>query len=188
MAAGPTQPFSTFRASGSAGATIPLPPGAEQQRIVAKVDELMQLCDDLEARQQARHHVTTRLHASSLDALTNAETDDDLHTAWSRIHTNWEALTDHPDSIDALRQTILSSPSVVCSLTGIQHEPPADRLVADLHDRRKALETEGAARRIPVAQLEPYEMPFEIPDGWCWTQDRSSWTARTRSVPITYGT
>ena len=74
---------------------------------MAKVDELMQLCDDLEARQQARHHITTRLRASSLDALTNAETDDDLHTAWSRIHTNWEALTDHPDSIDALRQTIL---------------------------------------------------------------------------------
>lgn len=86
---------------------VPLPPLAEQERIVAKVDELMQLCDDLEARQQARQHITTRLRASSLVALTNAETNEELHTAWSRIHTNWEALIDQPDSVEALRHAIL---------------------------------------------------------------------------------
>ncbi|MCT8337555.1 hypothetical protein FKB36_08670 [Methanoculleus sp. Afa-1] len=40
---------------------IPLPPLAEQHRIVAKVNVLMALCDDLEARIRKRQEVQTKL-------------------------------------------------------------------------------------------------------------------------------
>jgi type I restriction enzyme S subunit len=151
---------------------------------VAKVDELMQLCQDLESRQQARRNVTTRLRSSSLDVLTNAETHGDLHRAWSRIHANWDALTQHAESINSLRDAIL-----MLAVRGVltdrrPEETPADRLLADLHDRRKALETAGVARRISVAPLEPEEMPFELPPGWCWTQAE---LLTQPGRPITYG-
>jgi len=46
--------------------TIPVPPLAEQKRIVAKVDALMALLDDLEARQQEREHQHTTLARAAL--------------------------------------------------------------------------------------------------------------------------
>jgi restriction endonuclease S subunit len=46
-------------------AILPLPPLAIQHRIVAKVDELMALCGQLEAAIAAQQHATSRL----LDAL-----------------------------------------------------------------------------------------------------------------------
>lgn len=51
---------------------IPVPPPGEQRRIVAKVDELMALCDELEQRQQARQHARAHLTQSAYHHLTTA--------------------------------------------------------------------------------------------------------------------
>ena len=55
-----------------ANAPFPLPPLAEQSRIVAKVDELMKLCDELETRLQRQREARERLSAASLDRLLSA--------------------------------------------------------------------------------------------------------------------
>ena len=49
---------------------LPVPPLAEQRRIVAKVEELLALCDELEVRQTAAREHRTRLVRSALDHLT----------------------------------------------------------------------------------------------------------------------
>jgi type I restriction enzyme S subunit len=51
------------------GLEVPLPPLAEQHRIVAKVNELMALCDQLEAARQQRQQCRERLVAATLQRL-----------------------------------------------------------------------------------------------------------------------
>ena len=54
--------------------TLPLPPLAEQHRIVAKVEELMTVCDQLEAQLKACHAVQAALLEATLrGALTEGE-------------------------------------------------------------------------------------------------------------------
>ncbi len=55
-------------------AWVAVPPPAEQCRIVAKVEELLALCDELEARQTAVRERRTHLVRSALDHLTTAKT------------------------------------------------------------------------------------------------------------------
>lgn len=50
---------------------VPLPPLAEQKRIVAKVDELMKLCDHLEASLRQQHQRAEALVASVVHHFTD---------------------------------------------------------------------------------------------------------------------
>ena len=90
-------------------APFPLPPLAEQSRIVAKVDELMALCDRLEAAQMERETTRTRLAAASLARL-NAPAPDETtfreHVVF--VLNNLAPLTTRPEQVKALRQTILN--------------------------------------------------------------------------------
>ena len=83
-----------------------LPPLAEQHRIVAKVDELMALCDQLEAARVNREAARDTFTLSTLAKLNTpdpATFGEDANFALA----NLAPLTSRPDQIKHLRQTIL---------------------------------------------------------------------------------
>jgi type I restriction enzyme S subunit len=89
------------------GIEIPLPPLAEQHRIVAKVDELMVLCDRLQAARSEREETRDRLTGAilaRLKALDPDTFDDGARFALDAM----PALTSRADQIKQLRQTILN--------------------------------------------------------------------------------
>jgi type I restriction enzyme S subunit len=102
-----TMTYPNLKWSDYAQLPIGLPSPAEQARIVAKVDELMALCDALEARQTTRNEARRRLHAATLHHVTGARSPSELAANWSRLRTHFDPLHATPDSIHALRQTVL---------------------------------------------------------------------------------
>lgn len=84
----------------------PFAPLAEQKRIVAKVDELMALCDELEAAHQKRNSIRAAARKSAIDAISAATTPEELDAAWKRISDNWLTIADTPESISSLRSLI----------------------------------------------------------------------------------
>lgn len=91
------------------GMLIAVPPLAEQHRIVAKVDELMALCDQLEQARAGREVVRDRLTTASLARLTAPDTSAEEFPAHAAFALEaLPAFTTRPDQIKTLRQTIMN--------------------------------------------------------------------------------
>lgn len=86
---------------------LPIPPIEEQHRIVAKVDELMALCDQLEQQTEANLGAHQTLVETLLSALTSAADHAQFASAWQRIAGHFDTLFTTEESIAQLKQTIL---------------------------------------------------------------------------------
>ncbi len=86
---------------------FPLPPLAEQWRIVEKVDQLLGLCDELAARQAAQREKRQRLVGATLDRLVSTRNPAEFPNQAHRLRNHFNQLFDTPTTIPQLRQTIL---------------------------------------------------------------------------------
>lgn len=145
---------------------FPLPPLAEQRRIVAKVDELMGLCDRLEAARVSREAARDRLAAASLARL-NAPDPETFQTDARFALDAFPALTTRTDQIKQFRETILNL--AVCGKLVPQdaRDEPASVLLQRLKEAQvAACLSEGLRTRAPVAKLSRSEMWFDFPEDW----------------------
>lgn len=137
---------------------IPVPPLHEQHRIVAKVDELMALCDRLEATQAERESRRDRLAASSLNRLNNGE-DPDAFQDHARFYFNHlPRLTTRTEHIQQLRQTILNLAIRGKLVPQDPNDEPAEKLSV-------RPEQKGGKW---VGPIEEQEVPFQLPPSWIW--------------------
>ena len=140
-----------------------LPPLAEQQRIVARVNELMGLCDKLEETQAKREKRRDRLVAATLHGLNNGDASPapgarPTFKDSTRFYLNHlPRLTTRPEHIHQLRQTVLNL--AVCGKLVAQD--PDDESAGDL------LKRIGLKRS---AQKAPLAIRFNLPDKWEWAK------------------
>ena len=174
---------------------FPLPPLAEQQHIVAKVDELMALCDRLEAARAEREARRDRLAAASLARLNAPDPDPAAFTDHARFAlNNLAALTTRPDQIKQLRQTILNLAVRGKLVSQDPKDEPASELLKRIAKEKARLVKEGKAKRqdaLPEIDLD--QAPFDLPDGWAWgrfpevgTFGRGKSKHRPRNDPVLF--
>lgn len=139
---------------------IPFPPLAEQRRIVAKVGELMALCDRLEAARRSREAVRDLLAAASLARL-NAP-DPETFGADARFAlAALPALTARPDQIKQLLQTILN-----LAVRGkLVPQDPSDEPASELLRR---IAKEKVHSRHGTVSIKPEDEPYTLPETWKW--------------------
>ena len=145
-------------------APFPLPPLAEQRRIVAKVDELMALCDRLEEARTVREDTRDRLTKASLARLSAADTDVPTFRSHARFAVDaLPALTARADQVKHLRQTILN-----------------------LAVRGKLVEQDPADEPVPCPDRAIHtniEPPFPVPSNWRWSRLRALGTLKGGGTP-----
>jgi type I restriction enzyme S subunit len=86
---------------------IPIPPIAEQHRIVAKIEQLMARCDELETLGTDRTQKRTNVHTAAIDRLLTAKADIDFNTAWNFITQHFSELYSVKENVTELRKAIL---------------------------------------------------------------------------------
>ena len=144
--------------------SIPLPPLAEQHRIVAKVDELMALCDRLEAEQSDAAAAHDRLVATLLGTLTQSTDAADLAANWQRLAEHFDTLFTTESSLDALKQTILQLAVMGKLVPQDPNDEPASELLKRIAKERARLEAEGTIKKSkPMPPVGEDEQPFELP-------------------------
>ncbi|MEO1678263.1 MAG: restriction endonuclease subunit S [Pseudomonadota bacterium] len=171
---------------------FPLPPLAEQRRIVAKVEELMALLDRLEAARTAREATRDRLTAASLARLTAHHTDPeaepgkvgtgfpsgsattkDSFTANARFAlATLPALTTRPDQIKPLRQTILNLAVRGKLVAQDAGDEPASELLKriDVWRHESVRKKEIRLPRKELKTVSEPEEPYLLPNGWSWAR------------------
>ncbi|SER66245.1 type I restriction enzyme, S subunit [Azotobacter beijerinckii] len=147
---------------------FPLPPLAEQHRIVAKLDELMALCDRLEARQADAESAHARLVQALLDSLTQASDADDFAASWQRLAEHFHSLFTSESSIDALKQTLLQLAVMGKLVPQDPSDEPASELLKRIAEEKARLVKEEGLRTTAQDDVPKDEHYLELPRGWAY--------------------
>jgi type I restriction enzyme, S subunit len=149
---------------------LPLPPLAEQERIVDKVNELMNRCDELDARQKEQNEQRTMLTASCLHTLTSAPRKS-AATAIRRVSDNFNLLIDTPESVAEFRKAILQLAVQGRLVPQDPAEGDASVLLELVRKQKNALSDRRRAEELQrVGEGSRFVLPHPIPEMWTWTR------------------
>ncbi|MFT5717676.1 MAG: type I restriction enzyme S subunit [Oleiphilaceae bacterium] len=177
-AAGGAQP--NLNVGKIASTVVPIPPLEEQHRIVAKVDELMSLCDALETQTEASiaaHQTLVETLLNALIAETSGKTIMDggnvenAGAIFDRVAEHFDTLFTTQASIDTLKQTILQLAVMGKLVPQDANDEPAAKLLERIAaEKAQLIADKKIKKQKPLPVITDEEKLFELPKGWEWCQ------------------
>lgn len=150
---------------------IPLPPLQEQFRIVERVEELMAICDSIEANNNLSEECHANLVGAALEALAESCSPEEAASNWRRVVENFPLLLDRPDAVNALENSVLSLAVRGLLVPQDPKDEPASVLVEKIRAEKACLVKEGKIRKDkPLPEVSEDEKPFPVPEGWEWVR------------------
>lgn len=150
---------------------FPLPPLAEQRRIVAKIDQLMARCDELEKLRAEREQKRLDVHTAALNRLLAAQEPNSFSSAWHFITDRFGELYSVPENVAELRKAILQLAVMGKLVPQDPTDQPATELLKEIETEKKRLVKAGKVKAPkPLPEIKPEEVPYELPQGWEWVR------------------
>lgn len=164
---------------------VPVAPLPEQSRIVAKVEELMSLCDRLEAGQGHAARVQGHWVEAALDQLAESADADEFRRHWQHLAAHFDTLFTTPASIDRLDAALLQLAVRGKLVPQDPTDEPASELLKQIRAEKDRLIAAGKIKRDkPLPPIADDEKPHELPDSWDWVRFDE---IVEPNKPITYG-
>lgn len=150
---------------------IPLPPLAEQKRIVAKIDELMARCDELEKLRTAQQGARLTVHAAAIKQLLNIAEPAQHQRAQAFLAEHFGELYTVKENVAELRKAILQLAVMGKLVPQNSDEQPASELLKEIEAEKQRLVKEGKIRKPkPLPPMSEEENPYALPQGWVWVR------------------
>jgi type I restriction enzyme, S subunit len=148
---------------------VPVPPLAEQYRIVTKVDELMALCDQLEKARKKREQTHDQLVAGCFQRLNQPNEDEEIFREDVGFTLcQLSRMTTRPEQIKQLRQTILSMAVRGKLVEQNPDDEPASVLLRTIQAFRDGLIEKRNIRRDQDVEYSTSMDVDLVPKEWCW--------------------
>ncbi|SDY48589.1 restriction endonuclease subunit S [Nitrosomonas sp. Nm33] len=162
----------------------PLPPFTEQRRIVAKIDQLMARCDELERLRNEREQKRRVVHIAALKRLLDVASssprgsggwgyagEEAFSDAWQFITRHFSELYSIKENVTELRKAILQLAVMGKLVPQVPNDPPASELLKAIEAEKQRLVKEGKIKATkPLPAIKPEEVPYELPEGWEWVR------------------
>ncbi|MFH1914420.1 MAG: restriction endonuclease subunit S [Pseudomonadota bacterium] len=162
---------------------FPLPPLKEQDRIVAKIDQLMARCDELEKLRMDKEQMRLDVHTAALRKLLDSQEQNSFADAWGFLTKHFGDLYSVKENVAELRKAILQLAVMGKLVEQDPNDQPASELLKEIEAEKARLVKEKKIKK-PKAlpKIKDDEIPYDLPNGWEWVRFFTLGTVKSELV------